>query len=77
MKLSEQIEAVIDALTLSHTCAELVSQTMRKHRVHFGLAFDHPDSDIEQQIGKLRYMKRLAERRETAEAATERDKPPD
>jgi hypothetical protein len=76
-KLSDQIEAIIDALTLSHTRAEIAMRTMRKQRVHFGLEYDHPDSDIKQQIGRLRYMQRLAERREAAQAATERDKPPE
>lgn len=50
-KLSEQIEAIIDALMLSHTRAEIVTRTMRKQRVYFGLEYDHPDSDIKQQIG--------------------------
>jgi hypothetical protein len=76
-KLSEQIEAVIDALTLSHTRAEIVMRTMRKQRVHFGLEYDHPDSDIKQQINKLRYMQRVAQRRESADAATVRNQTPD
>jgi hypothetical protein len=75
-KLSEQIEAVIDALTLSHTQAKHVAQTMKKLRISFGLTFDHPDDEITQLIGRLRYMKLLAERRERAEAAAENDKPP-
>ena len=66
-KLSEQIETVIDALTLSQTHAKLVKQTMKKQRVSFGLAYDHADDEINQLIGKLRYTKRLAERREQAE----------
>lgn len=66
-KLSEQIEAVIDALTLSHTEAKQVKQTMKKQRVSFGLSYDHADDDIAQLIGKMRYMKLLAERREAAE----------
>jgi hypothetical protein len=66
-KLSEQIEAVIDALTLSHKHANVVKQTLRKQRVSFGLAYDNADDDIAQLIGKLHYTKRLAERREEAE----------
>ena len=65
--LSEEIETVIDALMLSQTYATLVKQTMKKQRVSFGLAYDHPDDEIAQLIGKLRYTKRLAERREQAE----------
>jgi hypothetical protein len=71
-KLSEQLEAVIDALTLSHTRAETVLRTMKQQRIHFGLEYDHPDSDIQHLIGRLRYMQRLAVRREAAEEATER-----
>jgi len=71
-KLSEQIEAVIDALTLSQTRAEIVTRTMKKLGVHFGLEYDQPDGDIKHLIGRLRYMQRLAQRRESAEAETER-----
>jgi hypothetical protein len=71
-KLSEQIEAIIDALTLSHTRAEIAMRTMKKQHVHFGLEYDHPDSDIKHLIGRLRYMQRVAQRREAADAATER-----
>jgi hypothetical protein len=71
-KLSEQIDAIIDALTLSYTRAEIAMRTMKKQRVHFGLEYDHPDSAVKQLIGKLRYMQRIAERREAAEEATER-----
>jgi phage-related minor tail protein len=63
-KLSEQIEAVIDALTLSHAQVKQVTQTMRKRGVHFGESNSHVEDDIAQLSGKLRYMKRLAERRE-------------
>jgi hypothetical protein len=66
VKLSEQIEAVIDALTLSQKHANVVKHTMRKQRVSFGLAYDNADDDIAQLIRKLRYTKRLAERREEA-----------
>jgi hypothetical protein len=76
-KLSEQLEAIIDALTLSHTQARHVAQTMKKLHISFGLSFSHPDDDITQLIGRLRYMKLLAERRERAEAVAANDKPPD
>lgn len=72
IKLSEQLEAVIDALTLSHTRAEVAMRMMRQQRVHFGLEYDYADSDIKQLISKLRYMQRVAVRREAAETATER-----
>jgi hypothetical protein len=71
-KLSEQLDAVIDALTLSHTRAEITMRTMRLQHVRFGLDYDHPDSDIKHLIGRLRYMQRIAQRREAVEAATER-----
>ncbi len=71
-KLSEQIESALEALRLSHTRAELVRQKMRKLGIRFGLAFDHQDEEIAQLIDKLYFTKRLAERRETADAATER-----
>jgi hypothetical protein len=71
-KLSEQLVAVIDALTLSYTQAEIAMRTMRQQRVHFGLEYDYPDSDIKQLVSKLRYMQRIAQRREAAEAETER-----
>ncbi|HEY7341916.1 MAG TPA: hypothetical protein VH591_13625 [Ktedonobacterales bacterium] len=76
-KLSEQIEAVIDALTFSHTQAKHVTQMMKMLHTSFGLSFHHPDDDITHLIGRLRYMKLLAERRERAEAVAANDKPPD
>jgi hypothetical protein len=76
-KLSEQIQATIDALTLAHTQAAFVSRTMSRQRVSFGLDYSHMDDDIAQFTSKLRYLKRLAERRESAEAATERLATPD
>lgn len=66
--LSEQIEAVIDSLTLAHTQAVHVKQAMKKRRISFGLSYDHSDDDIAQMIGKLRYIKLMAVRREAAEA---------
>jgi hypothetical protein len=63
-KLSEQIEAIIDALALPHTLAKQVTQAMRHQRVSFGLLYSFPDDDIAQLIDKLRYIKFLAEHRE-------------
>jgi hypothetical protein len=76
-KLSEQIQATIDALTLAQTQAALVSRTLRKQRVSFGLDYNYVDDDIAHVTSKLRYLKRLAERRESAEAVTERSATPD
>jgi hypothetical protein len=75
--LSEQIQATIDVLTLAQTQAALISPRMRKQHVSFGLDYSHMDDDIAHVTSKLRYLLRLAERREAAEAATERDKPSD
>lgn len=70
-KLFEQLEAVIDALACSHMRAEIAMRTMKKQRVRFDLDYDHLESDIKHLIDKLRYMQRVAERREIAEAETE------
>jgi hypothetical protein len=64
--LSEQLAAVIDALALPHTLAEQVTQSMRQHRVFFGLLYSFPDDDIAQLIDKFRYIKFLAEQQERA-----------
>ena len=66
-KLAEQIESTMDALRLSHTRAELVTQKMRRMGVHFGLEYDHAEGDITRLISMLHYMRRVAERREQAE----------
>jgi hypothetical protein len=76
-QLSERIAALIDALTYSHTQAEVLTQALRAQRLHVGLEYDHPDHDIKQLIGKVRYMQRVAERWEGADAATRRDQEPD
>jgi ABC-type enterochelin transport system ATPase subunit len=74
-KLSEQIQATMDALALAQTQAALVALTMRKQSVYFGLDYSHFDDDIGHVTSRLRYAKQLAERRERAEA--ERDKTAD
>jgi hypothetical protein len=66
-KLSEQIQAVIDAMTLPETLAKGVMRTMREQRVSFGLLYSYPDEDIAQLINKLRYIRLLAENRELVE----------
>ena len=81
--LSEQIQAAIDALALAQTQAALVTLAMRKQRVYFGLEYSHMDDSMADIISKLRYLKRLVERREQAEAqmpsvdTTERDETSD
>ena len=64
-KLSEQIQATIDALALAHTQAVVVTQTMRKQRFTFGLDYNHADDDIAQLTSKMRFLKQLAERTQT------------
>jgi hypothetical protein len=66
MELSEQIQTAIDALELSRTRAELVTQKMRKLGVHFGPEHGHAEGDIKHLISMLHYMRRVAERREQA-----------
>ena len=65
-ELAEQIQSAMDALTLSRTRAELVTQRMRKLGVHFGTEYDHAEGDIKRLISMLHYMRRVAERREEA-----------
>jgi hypothetical protein len=76
-KLSEQIQATIDALELAQTQAAHVTLTMRKRRLTFGLDYNHADDEIAQLTSKMRFLKQLAERREPAEAAAERSQTPD
>jgi hypothetical protein len=65
--LSEQIESTVDALTLSRTRAERVTQKMKKLDVHVGTEDDHAEGDIRRLISVLHYMRRVADRREQAE----------
>ena len=83
-KLSEQTQATMDALTLAQTQAALVSKgDEQAARVLLAWDYSHVDDDIAHVIGKLRYMKLLAERRGQDEAqmssidATEPDRIPD
>jgi hypothetical protein len=63
-KISEQIEAVIDALKVPHMLAKHVTQTMRQQHISFGLLYSFPDDDLAQLISKLEYIKFLAKNRE-------------
>ena len=63
--LGEQIHEVIETLLLAEFQAERVKKTMREKRLSFSLDLNHLDDDIMQIINKLRYMKQLAERRES------------
>jgi len=71
-KLSEQIQATMDALSLAQTQTALVTKAMSKQHFSFGLGYSHLDDDITQVTSKLRFQKQLAERRELAEEATTR-----
>lgn len=76
-KLSEQMQTTMDALGLAQTQAALVTKAMSKQHISFGLDYGHMDDDIAHIIGKLRFLKRLAERREQAEEATTRTDAPE
>jgi hypothetical protein len=67
-KLSEEIQAALDALALAQNNAAHVTRTLRKQRLYFGLEYSHFDDDIAQLLNKLRYMTFLAERREVVGA---------
>jgi hypothetical protein len=67
--LSEQIGDVIDSLLLAEYKAQRMLKTAKQKRISFGLEFNHVDDDIKQIISRMRYMKTLAERRESSEAA--------
>ena len=72
-ELSEQIESAIESLTLSRTRTELVTQKMKKLGVRFGAEDNHVEGDITRLISMLHYMRRVAERREIAEASSRSD----
>jgi hypothetical protein len=67
-RLSEQAQETLDVLAIAQTKAREVSQAMKKRRVSFGLEYGHIEDDITHIIGKMRYLKQLAERREKIEA---------
>jgi TorA maturation chaperone TorD len=62
--LAEQIQEVIDSLQLAGSQAAKVKQTMREQHLSFGLEYNQLDDDIAQIMNRLRYLKRLAERRQ-------------
>jgi hypothetical protein len=76
-KLSEQIQATLDALALAQTQAALVTKATSKQNISFGLDYSHMDDDIAHVTSKLRFLKRLTERRERAEEATTRTDAPE
>jgi hypothetical protein len=67
--LSEQIGDVIESLLLAEFKAQRMLKTAKQKRISFGLEFNHVDDDIKQIISRMRYMKSLAERRESSEEA--------
>lgn len=60
--LTEQIQQLIEALRQSETAATRLLQTARGHRLSFGLDYNHIDDDLDHVIGRLRYMRLLAQR---------------
>jgi len=76
-KLSAQLQDTLDVLALAQTKARQTSQTMKKQRVSFGLEYGHMEDDIAHIIGKMRYMLRLAQRKEQIDAQTANHQPTD
>jgi hypothetical protein len=63
--LSEEIHEVIESLLLAQFKAQRMLRAAKDQRISFGLSYNHVDDDINQLIGRMRYMKTLAERRES------------
>jgi len=63
-RLSEQIQAALDAFALAQVEAERVTQTVKMEGVYYGLSLSHVDQEVAQLIAKLRYLKELAKRKE-------------
>jgi hypothetical protein len=63
-ELSEYIGEVIESLLLAEFKAQRMLRTAKDQRISFGLEYNHVDDDIKQIISRMRYMKKLAERRE-------------
>jgi hypothetical protein len=59
--LSERIQELIDALMHAEREATSLLQMARAHHLSFGLDYNHVDDDIDQLIGRLRYMLLLAQ----------------
>lgn len=64
--LSEQIGEVIESLLLAEFKAQRMLRTAKDKHLSFGLEYNHVDDDIKQLISRMRYMKSLAERRESS-----------
>jgi hypothetical protein len=63
-------------LALAHKEATLVSLTMRKQCISFGLDYSHVEDDIAHITSKLRFLKRLSEYMEHAVEAIAHDEAP-
>jgi hypothetical protein len=61
--LAEQLQRVIETLTVAKAQAATVRATMREQRIFFGLDYDYIEDDIAHLKGKVRYMELLAQRR--------------
>jgi hypothetical protein len=59
--LAEQLQRVIETLTVAKAQAATVRATMREQRIFFGL--DYIEDDIAHLKGKVCYMELLAQRR--------------
>ncbi len=59
--LADQIQDVMKTLAVAESQASAVQATMRKSHTFFGLEYSYVEDDIAHVIGKLRYMKLLAE----------------
>ena len=55
---------------MAQTKSKQVSQTMGKQRVSFGLDYSHMEDEIAHITGKMRYLLRLAQRKERIDAQT-------
>ncbi|HEX3272530.1 MAG TPA: hypothetical protein VHR15_17935 [Ktedonobacterales bacterium] len=64
--LSEQIGEVIESLLLAEFKAQRMLRTAKDKHLSFGLEYNHVDDDIKQLVSRMRYMKSLAERRESS-----------
>ncbi len=57
---------MIESLLLAEFKAQRMLRTAKDKHLSFGLEYNHVDDDIKQIIGRMRYMKKLAERRESS-----------
>jgi hypothetical protein len=61
--LAEQLQRVIETLTVAKAQAATVRATMREQRIFFGLDYDYIEDDIAHLKGKVCYIELLAQRR--------------